>query len=263
VGHDILHAIATEAASLIENARLVQAEEESRRYQQELAIAASIQQRLMQVKIPEVPFARLRGRNLPCKEIGGDFFDAVNTKEGLAVVLADVSGKGVSAALLASTLQGLIYSHLSAGTPLLQVVEAVNRFFTEKLIGEKYATVLLARLRRDGDLEYVNCGHVPPLLICNGEAIRPPHGNVPVGLLADATYESSRCQLNAGDSFILVTDGVTEAENAMGEFFEDARLEAVAAKDPTLEGIFSAVAAFCGGTALGDDCTVVELQYKG
>src|SRR6202045_1183362 len=85
VGHDVLRAIATEAASLIENARLVQAEEESRRYQQELAIAATIQQRLMQVKIPEVPFARLRGKNLSCKEIGGDFFDAVNTKEGLAV----------------------------------------------------------------------------------------------------------------------------------------------------------------------------------
>ena len=76
VSQDILHAIATEAASLIENARLVQAEEESRRYQQELSIAASIQQRLMQVKIPEVPFATLRGRNLSCKEIGGDFFDA-------------------------------------------------------------------------------------------------------------------------------------------------------------------------------------------
>ncbi len=105
VDQKILHVIATEAASLIENARLVQAEEESRRYQQELSIAASIQQRLMQVKIPEVPFARLRGKNLSCKEIGGDFFDAVNTKEGLAVVLADVSGKGVSAALLASTLQ--------------------------------------------------------------------------------------------------------------------------------------------------------------
>src|ERR1700684_4187949 len=118
VGHDILRAIATEAGSLIENARLVQAEEESRRYQQELTIAASIQQRLMQVKIPDVPFAKLRGKNLSCKEIGGDFFDAVNTKEGLAVVLADVSGKGVSAALLATSLQGMIYSHLSSGMPL-------------------------------------------------------------------------------------------------------------------------------------------------
>ena len=263
VGHDILRAIATEAGSLIENARLVQAEEESRRYQQELTIAASIQQRLMQVKIPEVPFAKLRGKNLSCKEIGGDFFDAVNTKEGLAVVLADVSGKGVSAALLASTLQGMIYSHLSSGMPLLDVVAAVNNFFTAKLVGEKYATVLLARLRRDGDLEYVNCGHVQPLLICGGEVIRPPHGNVPVGLLADATFESARCQLNSGDRFILVTDGVTEAENAMGDFFEDFRLEAAAAKTPTLEGIFTAVSEFCAGNPLNDDCTVVEVIYAG
>ncbi len=191
VGKDILHVIATEAASLIENARLVQAEEESRRYQQELSIAASIQQRLMEVKIPEVPFARFFRRNIPCKEIGGDFYDAVNTKEGLAVVLADVSGKGVSAALLASTLQGMIYSHLTAEMPLLDVVSAVNRFFTDKLGGEKYATVLLARLRRDGELEYVNCGHVQPLLVCGGEVMRPPHGNVPVGLLPDATFESA------------------------------------------------------------------------
>jgi sigma-B regulation protein RsbU (phosphoserine phosphatase) len=261
VSKDILHAIAIEAASLIENARLVQAEEESRRYQQELSIAASIQQRLMKVKIPEVPFAKMDGRNLQCKEIGGDFYDAVNTKEGLAVVLADVSGKGVSAALMASTLQGMIYSHLISGMPLLDVVTAVNRFFTEKMGGEKYATVLLVRLRRDGDLEYVNCGHVQPLLVCGGEVIRPPHGNVPVGLLADATFESARCQMKSGDRFILVTDGVTEAENAMGDFFEDFRLEAAAAKSPTLDGIFSAVTAFCAGNPLSDDCTVVELCY--
>jgi phosphoserine phosphatase RsbU/P len=262
VGHDVLRALATEAASLIENARLVQAEEESRRYQQELTIAAGIQQRLMQVKIPEVPFATLRGRNLPCKAVGGDFYDAVNTKEGLAVVLADVSGKGVSAALLASTLQGMVISQLISGMPLLDVISAVNRFFTEKLVGEKYATVLLARLRRDGDLEYVNCGHVQPLLVCGGEVIRPPHGNVPVGLLADATFESAHCQLKSGDRFILVTDGVTEAENAMGDFFEDFRLEAAAVKAPNYEGIFSAVSEFCAGNPLNDDCTVVEIVYS-
>jgi serine phosphatase RsbU (regulator of sigma subunit) len=179
----------------------------------------------------------------------------------LAVVLADVSGKGVSAALLASTLQGMIYSHLSAGSQLVDVVVAVNRFFTEKMGGEKYATVLITRLRRDGELEYVNCGHVPPLLVCNGEVIRPTHGNVPVGLLPDATFESSTCQMKSGDRFILVTDGVTEAENAMGEFFDDPRLEAAAAKSPTLEGIFSAVTEFCAGNPLSDDCTVVELCY--
>jgi len=263
VSNDILRAIATEAASLIENARLVQAEEASRRYQQELSIAASIQQRLMAVTIPEVPFATLRGRNLSCKEIGGDFFDAVNTEEGLAVVLADVSGKGVSAALLASTLQGMIYSQLTAGMPLIDIVVAANRFFTHKHIGEKYATLIIARIRRDGELEYVNCGHVPPLLVCNKEVIRPPHGNLPVGLLSDATYESDHVSLHAGDRLILVTDGVTEAENARGDFFEDSRLETVAAKSATLEDIFTAVANFCGGTPLSDDCTVVELVYSG
>ena len=153
------------------------------------------------------------------------------------MVLADVSGKGVSAALLASTLQGMIYSHLTAGMSLLEVVTAVNRYCADKLMGEKYATVLLARLRRDGELEYVNCGHVPPLLVCRGEVIRPPHGNVPVGLLSDATFESASCQMKSGDRFIIVTDGVTEAENAMGDFFEDFRLEAAASKSPTAKSL--------------------------
>src|SRR5580700_8403326 len=262
VSNDILQAIATEAASLIENARLVQAEEASRRYQQELSIAASIQQRLMAVTIPEVPFATLRGRNLSCKEIGGDFFDAVNTNEGLTIVLADVSGKGVSAALLASTLQGMIYSQLTAGMPLTDIVTAVNRFFTDMNIGEKYATVIIARVRDTGDLEYVNCGHVQPLVVSKGEVWRPAHGNLPVGLLPDAKYESDHCQLKAGDRLVLVTDGVTEAENSRGDFFEDSRLE-LAAKTGSLEQIFTAISTFCGGTPLNDDCTVVELLYTG
>ena len=261
VSGDILHVVATEAASLIENARLVQAEEESRRYQQELAIAASIQQSLMAVTIPEVPYARLKGRNIPCKDIGGDFFDAVNTDDGLAVVLADVAGKGVSAAILASTLQGMIYSQLVAHTPLTEIVASANRYLTSKHIGEKYATVVIARLRRDGELEYVNCGHVPPLFVCGGEVIRPSHGNLPVGLLPDAVYESDRYSLHPGDRLILVTDGVTEAENAEGEFFDNERLE-IAAKKGSMKDIFDAVSQFCAGTPLSDDCTVVEMVYS-
>lgn len=263
VSHDILRVIATEAASLIENARLVQAEEASRRYQQELSIAASIQQRLMAVTIPEVPFAKMRGRNLSCKEIGGDFFDVVNTEDGLSVVLADVSGKGVSAAVLASTLQGMVYAHLIARMPLTDIMASVNRFFTQKHLGEKYATVIITKIRKDGELEYVNCGHVPPLLVSGCQVMRPQHGNLPVGLLADATYESDHVHMKPGDRFILVTDGVTEAENAQGEFYDNERLEAVAAKTPTLEEIFASVANFCAGAPLGDDCTVVELLYTG
>ena len=83
-----------------------------------------------------------------------------------------------------------------------------------------------------------------------------------MGLLADATFESATCQMKSGDRFILVTDGVTEAENPKGDFFEDFRLEAAAAKAPTLEGIFAAVTEFCAGNPLSDDCTVVELCYS-
>ncbi|HVO64482.1 MAG TPA: SpoIIE family protein phosphatase [Terriglobales bacterium] len=263
VSNDILRAIATEAAQLVENARLVQAEEESRRYQQELAIASSMQKGLMEVHIPEVPFARVSGRNLQCKEIGGDFYDAVSTEDHFAVFLVDVCGKGVSAALLASTLQGMVYSHLVARMPLAEIVAAVNRFFTQKHLGEKYATMVIARISRDGEMEYVNCGHVPPLLVSQEQVVRPSAGNLPVGLLADATYESSHVQLQRGDRLLLVTDGVTEAENARGDFYENERLEAVAARSSSLDDILSSLANFCGGTPLSDDCTVVELVYTG
>jgi len=263
VSHDILKAIAVEAAQLIENARLVQAEEEARRYQQELSIASSIQQRLMEIHIPEVPFARMSGRNMSCKEIGGDFFDATSTTDHFAVVVADVCGKGVSAALLASTLQGMVYSHLVAQMPLADIVAAVNRFFTQKHLGEKYATVVIARISRTGELEYVNCGHVPPLLVSQHQVSRPQLGNLPVGLLPDATYEAGKIQLKPGDRFIIVTDGVTEAENARGDFYDNERLEDVAGKSSGMEEIFTSVSNFCGGTPLNDDCTVVELVYTG
>jgi serine phosphatase RsbU (regulator of sigma subunit) len=156
----------------------------------------------------------------------------------------------------------MIYSQLVAHTPLTDIVGSANRFLTSKHIGEKYATVIIARLRRDGELEYVNCGHVPPLLVCGGEVIRPAHGNLPVGLLPDVTYESDRYSLHAGDRLVLVTDGVTEAENAEGEFFDNERLE-VAAKQGTMKDIFAAVSDFCAGTPLSDDCTVVEMTYSG
>ena len=145
--------------------------------------------------------------------------------------------------------------------PLLDVVSAVNRFFTEKLVGEKYATVLLVRLRRDGELEYVNCGHVPPLLVCAGEVMRPPHGNVPVGLLADATFESAKCQMKSGRPFHSRDRRRHRSGECDGRFLRRFRLEAAAAKSPTLEGIFSSVTEFCAGNPLSDDCTVVELCY--
>jgi len=263
VSHDILAAIATEAAALVENANLVKAEEAARRYQQELTIAASIQQRLMAVTIPEVPFANLRARNLPCKDVGGDFYDVVANENALTVVVTDVSGKGISAALLAQILQGMIYAQILAGAPLDSIAAAANRFICQKILGEKYATLVVAQLTHTGEVRLVNCGHVPPLLISAGKVTRLAEGNVPVGLLADATFKPLSLKLDRGQRMVIVTDGVTEAENEQGEFFGDERLHAAACGNDPFHQIFASVRAFCADTPLNDDCTVLELEFKG
>jgi serine phosphatase RsbU (regulator of sigma subunit) len=263
VSHDILRAIATEAAALVENARLVQAEEAAKRYQQELSIAASIQQRLMAVSIPDVPFAAIRANNIACKDVGGDFFDVVMTEHGLAVLVTDVSGKGISAALLASILQGMIYSQLVANVPLSEIVSSANAFLCRKVAGQKYATLFLCRLDKNGEMEYLNCGHVPPVLVQGNGVVRPTNCNLPVGLLADAQYCAERLQLTPSEKLVVVTDGVTEAENARGDFFGDEGLEQAAHSDNPFDNIFAAVKGFCGDTPLGDDCTILELTYKG
>ena len=260
VSQDILHAIAKEAAGLLDNARLVEAEESARRYQQELSIAAGIQQRLMTVRIPDVPFAEVQGRNLPCHEIGGDFFDVVRTPESVAVVLTDVSGKGVSAALLGSVIQGMIYSQLAQGISLEAAVTAAHNFLCEKDVGEKYATMAVVRLWGDGQLELLNCGHVPPRLVSGGKVTEPDNINPAIGLLPDVSFHSMRMQLQPGDRLVLTTDGVVEAENGAGEFFGYERLDQAAA-EAGLEGVFRAVKEFCGPVPLQDDCTVVVLVY--
>jgi phosphoserine phosphatase RsbU/P len=262
-GHDILRTIATEAAALLENAHLAEAEEAARKVQQELSIAASIQQRLMAVSIPELSYANIQARNIPCRDIGGDFYDVVPTKDGLAVVVADVCGKGISAALLASILQGMFYSQLQNEVPLVEAVTAVNRFLCAKNLEAKYATLVLLMLRQDGSVELVNCGHVPPLRIGAKGVARTGAFNVPVGLLSDTKYESTRLKLSPGERLLVVTDGVTEAENSLDEFFGDENLEAAASSENPFEQIFSQVQQFCKGRPLNDDCTVVDLLYLG
>src|SRR5579863_3240705 len=181
VSHDILRTIADGAATLVENASLVQAEDAAKRYRQELAIASEIQQRLMTVTVPDVPFAKVNAVSYPCKDIGGDFFDLVYTDKGLSLIVADVSGKGVSAAVVASILQGMLYSQLSRDSELPEMMVAVNRYLCEKVAGQKYATLVVARLFNNGQLELINCGHVPPLLVSDDKVTKLEEGNLPVG----------------------------------------------------------------------------------
>jgi sigma-B regulation protein RsbU (phosphoserine phosphatase) len=262
VSNDLLRTIAREAAALVHNAELVQEQEQARRYEQELAIAGQIQQHLMSVQMPDSSFAQVRARNIPCKEIGGDFFDVVTTPHSIAAVLADICGKGVSAALMASILQGMIYTQLEAGVPLAEIADVANRFLCTKDLSEKYATFVVARLFPTGLLEVINCGLVQPFLVRAGTLWRMPPQNPPVGLMEDVSYTMEPYQFAPGDRLVLVTDGVTEAQNVTGEFFGDDRLqEAVAAN--SFDEIFTRVLTFCGHAALSDDCTALELRYQG
>lgn len=260
LSRDILNTVATEAAALIETAQLAQAEQNARLYQKELAIAAGIQQRLMTVVIPEVHFARLRARSLPCQEIGGDFYDAVLADGNLYLVLADICGKGVSAAILASILQGMIYSQLISHVPLSEIASAVNRFLCVKKLGEKYATVNVIKVASDGECEFLNCGHVPPVRISSGSVLRPGEGNLPLGLIPTAEFQTYKFQLKPSERIVLVSDGVNEAQNNEGEFFGDERLEKTVLSG---DDLFAAISQFAQGAPASDDCTAVELEYLG
>src|SRR6202789_3853583 len=233
-------------------------------HQEELAAAARIQQGLMAVTTFQPPFAEAMGRNQPCKEIGGDFFSVLTVRDSVVAAIADVSGKGVPAAVMASLLQGMIHEGLLSNVPLPEIARNANEFFCVRDLGSKYATLVIICVKPDGQGEYLNCGHIPPLVArAGGEVTRLRESNLPVGLMRNAEYRRTSFRLNCGDRLILVTDGVTEAESPEGDFFGEERLEQFVSLGMSLDQIFTSVCLFQDGRPLSDDCTLVGLDYVG
>lgn len=266
VSRDMLDLLANDAAQVVLNAQLARRQEAARLMEKEMALAAMVQQGLMSSSLPALDFARLDGLSVACHQIGGDFFDAIirdpdaGAATEVALVLADVSGKGAAAALLASSLQGIVHAQLLAGLPLAQIAATANRFICERLQGEKYATMLIVKLAASGEMEYLNCGHIPPLAV--GDGYRSlDHGNMPVGLLLNAEYSSATHRLAPGERLLLLTDGVTEAANPEREMFGDARLEDCLRRGCSVAELAAAVRAFCQGEPLADDLTVLEARF--
>ena len=261
VDHELMRTIAREAAALVENAQLAAVEEQARQHDEELQLAASIQQGLMQVDIPELDFAEVQAYSLPCKAVGGDFFDVLLHDDVLSVALVDVSGKGVSAAILASTLQGMLSVQLQTAGTLGEIAVATNAYLCRKNIG-KYATMLLLRLHGNGRLEYLNCGHVQPRLCSSGQLSKLTVGNPPVGLLPGIPYESGEEMMPRGSHVVLVSDGFTEAEDANGDFFGEHRMEnACGCGD--IEAMLKQMREFCRDHPPNDDCTVLQVRFLG
>jgi phosphoserine phosphatase RsbU/P len=259
--NDLLRTIAREAAALVDNAQLAARAEEARQQEKELQIAAAIQQGLMRVQIPAFSFAEISAHNEACSAVGGDFFDVIAGESVLNVVLADVSGKGIAAAILASTLQGMLFVQLQAGQPLDAIASATNQYLCDKNVG-KYATMLLLRLYSDGRLEYMNCGHIQPRLCSGRQVHRLPAGNLPVGLIPGSHYTTDTIMLQRGSRLVLVSDGFTEAEDAHGNSFGEDGLDS-AVLDPTLFGMRTRLAEFCNGQPASDDQTVVQVLFRG
>jgi phosphoserine phosphatase RsbU/P len=260
VSHDVLRALAGECAALLESARLVEAEQAAQQYRQEMEIAAAIQRSLISESSVQCDFARVNGRSIPCKEVGGDFFDVHVSKDTVTVIVADVSGKGISAALLASMIHGMFYAQLSSGTDLVETVASMNKFLCSRVAGRKFATLLAAQLARDGMLRIVNCGHVPAIIAENGIATQISDGDLPVGLIPEANFHAIERHFPAGSRLCMLTDGISESDNPEGEEFGMQPVEQHLTEVNPLEAILAANQAFCRDREAQDDRTLVVLE---
>ncbi len=265
----ILDALAVEAASILDNARLVERERERQRLEQELSIARNIQQALIPHGLHDYPYLAVTGVHHPCTEVGGDYFDVVPVSEDrTAVLIADVSGKGLGAALVTTMLQGAL-SGLSTGADPVQVFSQINRLLCRHSEVGRYATMFIGVLGRDGMFEYIKAGHPSPLLLRKGKVSELyTEGSFPVGLIPEAEFSLARMQLEPEDTVVLFSDGVTEAENPNHELFEVSGLSrALAGHEGTpvetlQQSILESVRTFTKGASQSDDITLLVVRYR-
>ena len=265
----ILDALAADAAGVLDNARLVLRERERQRLEQEINIARDIQQGLLPRDFRGFPHLDIKGYNLPCLSVGGDYFDVFTLGESRAAFLiADVSGKGLGAALLTTMLQGAL-SGMTLGTDPATLFSHVNRFLCSHSEVGRYATMFFGIVDDKGRLEFINAGHPSPILLREGvpqEAFA--EGSYPLGLIPEAEYKAVSLQLEPGDTMVLFSDGVTEAMNPNDELFGVPRLREALTGLPEcgleqLQGkILEAVENFARGANQADDVTLLLLRYQ-
>lgn len=268
---EVLRTLANEAATVIENARLFSAARAKARLDHEMEIASEIQRQLLPRSLPNLPSLAVAGSTLSCLSVGGDCFDVIELGGGrFGFFVGDVAGKGISAALLATLLQGVFFTTAAMDIALPGIFSRVNQYLCERSGEDRYATVFYGVLDKMGRFEYVNAGHVPPLLLKKtGGLDGLGSANFPVGMFSEAEYQSSRVQLEPGDYLVIYTDGVSEAANPQNELFEESRLRAIleAFKGDTVdqltESVREGVKNFVSGAPQSDDITILAIQYKG
>jgi sigma-B regulation protein RsbU (phosphoserine phosphatase) len=241
---------------------------EKARMEQEMRIAAEIQQALLPKAGRVGAYYRAAASSLPCRSIGGDFYDYVDLSDGsFGFALGDVAGKGPPAALLSAMMQGIFAAQAATSDPPSETIGRVNLALYRRGIESRFVTLMYGALYPDGRLTYCNAGHNPPLIVGHGGFRRLECGGPIVGLFEGASYEEETVQLARGDWLIVFSDGVSEALSASGEEYGEGRILSCVQQqmdaDPQrlLEALFSNVREFARGAAQSDDITAMVLRY--
>jgi len=228
--------------------------------------AAEIQNRILPVAAPEIPGLELAGHNEPCLTVGGDYYDYIKYRDGrVAVVLGDVAGKGMSAALLMSNLQPRVQMLAEEELDLGTLMSRLDRSLADHCPSNRFITLFFGLIEpTTGKLTYCNAGHNPPLLVrASGKVDTLPAIGTVLGILPDLGYEQQEARLEPGDLLALFSDGVTETANTKDEEFGEDRLADLLKErreDPAasiVKGVIQALDEFSGPAPAADDVTLV------
>jgi len=242
---------------------------EQERIRRELELGRQIQNEMLPHAPLRLGLTEIEGVSVPAREVGGDFFNYFVLSNGqVALLVGDVSGKGVGAALLMANIQASLRTRLAMGQDLSALAEEIDRDIEDNSPGPVYATLFVAILDpATRQLRYVNAGHHPQYVLRNGGGLeRMSSSGLPVGLLAGRGYQERHVQLHAGDLLFFYTDGCVEAENETGEMFSTERLEELLQSTPiagatdALRQVEDTVAAFRGKREPFDDATMMTVR---
>jgi phosphoserine phosphatase RsbU/P len=265
----IIGKLAVEAGSVLERVEMIKSIEARRKLEQELALAEETQRNLLPQSLPETKNLRIRAFSKPTRYVGGDFYDVVELENGeLAGVLADVSGKGISASLLSSMVLGCLQMELRAGLPADEALNRLNRFLCEKSSSSRFVTMFLFTLNSEGAGKFISAGHNPAYLYRAGmgdiEDLKS--NNMIVGAFSSASYKASPIELKKGDVLVIYSDGLTEAENPDGEMLGEEgvkdiiRTEASAGAIHLEEKLFQTIETFTRGHSQTDDISIMIVE---
>ena len=265
----LLSIIATQSAQVVENSRLMEEEKALEILQEELRLAREIQQDLLPKESPEVSGYAVSGLSEPATRVGGDYFDFLDLGQGrLGLCLADVSGKGITAALLMSNVQATIRGQSRVAPDVHTCVAQANDMLHASTHAAKFVTMFYAVLDTETHrLDYCNAGHNPPIMMANqnGPVLLETGGPV-LGVMPGFPYEGGQVEFRPGETLLVYSDGFSEALNERLEEFTDERLRASAAArsdlqpGPMLDTLLEEVNAFCGDAPQADDMTIMAVQ---